>query len=138
MLLTILAILLSFYWLLRETHFLTVHLLIGPEEKPVELERLTWSECVARYGRKQVDFTKYNEEPICGWDWLQKNTHPIPQAKFDLETGGVRYHMQIRDTVVLKDVLAATKYNRPKTNGQLHFTKNKLGGVVAPLPAKAH
>lgn len=131
---SIIVILSAFYWLLRETDYLRVRLLVGSDIPPIIIERISWDVCQSRYSRLKLSCGV--EEPLCGWDWLMNNTHPIPQAIFDLNTGGVRYHFNIKDTVILKDVLLATKYNKPKSNGHLHFTRNKLGGLVAPLPPK--
>lgn len=128
---------LAFYWLLRETRYFQVRLLVGmpvPEETPLELERLSWGVCNSRYG--DIKLSPGIDSPLCGLQWLEENTHPIPQAIIDMEAGGVRYHINIKDTVVLKDVLAAMKYKKPKSNGHLRFTRNKYGGLVAPLPPK--
>ncbi len=104
------------------------------EEKLLELERISWGDCNSRYGR--IRLSPGVDSPLCGLQWLQDNTHPIPQAHFEVDKGGVHYTINLKDTVALKDVISAINYKKPNPNGHMRFTRNKLGGLVAPLPPK--
>jgi len=133
---TLLVIASAFYWLLCETDYLRVRLLVGDLPAIPEVERISWGVCQSRYPSLKLSCGV--EQPLCGWDWLKNNTHPIPQVDVSFSSGGVRYHWHIEDCNILKDAITATHYKSRKGNGQLHFRHNKLGGLVAPLPAKAH
>ena len=130
----LIAIILAFYWLILETDYLRVRLLVGVIAPPVELERLNWDACQARYG--WLKLSTGVESPLCGWDWLQNNTHPIPQVKVSFSSGGVRYNWDIKDPIILKDAITAT-HAKPKPVKAYKPKRNKLGGLVVTLPAKA-
>ena len=135
MIVLIITIITAFYWLLRETDYMRVRLLVGIELPVIEYEepeRIDWDDCISRYGTDQLQFAT---DPICGWDWLKNNTHPIPQLKVSFTSGGVRYNWDIKDLKILKAAITAT-HTKVKHNGHLKLHKNKLGGLVAPLPAK--
>lgn len=55
-----------------------------------------------------------------------------------MSTGGVRYHINIKDTVILKEVLTAMKAKPRPSNGRPKPRHNKYGGLVVTLPARAH
>ena len=131
---TSLVIALAFIWLGYETDWMRVRLPIGILEKPIELERLSWDTCIARYGFHKQALGIF--EPICGWDWLKNNTHPVPQVRVSFTSGGVRYKWHIKDTIILKDAITATHAKPKNGNGQLHFRRNKSGGLIAPLPVR--
>lgn len=133
MVVAILIICLAYYWLLNETNYLRVRLLIGVESKPLELQRISWGACQSRY--RVLKLSIGVDEPLCGWDWLESRTHPIPQVTVDINSGGVRYHWDIKDTVILNDAIKSLHARRPKL-GYTKYKRNKLGGLVAALPAK--
>jgi len=153
MLEALITVLIALTWLGHETEWLTVRLPVGKASQqepdtiqlyqtwledafPLRLVRLDWEVCKARYGTKQLQFSPGIDSPLCGWDWLENNTHPIPQVDVSFTSGGVRYHWQVKDLGILKDAISATHAKPKNGNGKLHFKKNKLGGLVAPLPAK--
>ena len=73
--------------------------------------------------------------PLCGWKWITGRQHIVPVCKLEVEYKGVRHSMTIRSASI-KDIVKAIRAEPNKTNGRLRFTRNKLGGLVAPLPAK--
>jgi len=133
----LITIVLAFLWLGYESDWLRVRLPVGPEPQPApDLERIDFETCKSRYGTKQLQFSPGIDEPLCGWEWLQNNTHPVPRVAVSFSSGGVRYHWNIKDCDILKDALTATHAKVKPLNGHLKFKRNKLGGLVAPLPAK--
>lgn len=136
MLATMIIFILSFIWLGFETDWLTIRLPYGAQAPAIEYERISWSDCVTRYGAQQVSFIGVTE-PLCGWDWLRSNTHPVPEYKVQFSGKGVCYNMTIKDASIIKPVVQA-QHVSPYKMPRLHFSRNKYGGLKAPLPAKAH
>jgi len=77
----------SFLWLLYESNFLRIRLLVGVEsiELPIELEYKAWDE---------FDWTGWEKltfqatEPICGWGWVKSHQHPVPVYNIELKING--------------------------------------------------
>lgn len=132
MLATIIIVGLAFYWLLLESDYMRIRLPVG-DVPIVELERISWQSCVSKYGSLKLSIGV--TEPLCTWEWLKNNTHPIPQVDVKFESGGVRYHWKVEDCNILKNAITATHAKR-KNGSKSLYKRNKQGGIVAPLPAK--
>ena len=130
---TILAIILSFYWLLRETDFLRVRLQIGADKieppKPARyvaynsmtkkkhytVELRTGSNVEEPDGPTYtVVFNPGITEPLCGWDWLDKHVGDLVdyQPRVQMAIGGVQYDMTIKASGVMDQVMRANKLSK--------------------------
>ena len=142
MLVTLLVIGIAFYWMLRETDYLRVHLLVGPEAIIHPLEWTTWEDIRAGLGKARANdvmFLRFPDimAPLCGWDYLTNTKHVIPECRLEVDYGGVRYKMIIKDYSILKDLVSAMKATPEKATKQVHYGRNAAGGLRCPLPAKA-
>lgn len=133
-------ILLAFYWLLRETDYLRVRLPVGCPSISVPPEmRQSWDIITRNTKAKNLNnfvTDPYTYTPLCGFDWLNNREHVIPEYKIELQHGGVKHNMTIKDPSIMKQVVQAMRAN-PKPVKTRKLSRNKLGGLVAPLPGKA-
>jgi len=67
---------------------LRIRLPVGAEsiELPIELEYKAWDELDWSAWDKLTRFTKI--EPICGWEWIKNQRHPIPIYNVELKING--------------------------------------------------
>lgn len=77
-------------------------------------------------------------QPLCGWEWLENTMHVVPETTLAVTYKGVTHTMTIKNPCIIKDVVEAMKAKPHPGNGKMHMKRNKLGGLVAQLPAKAH
>ena len=128
----------GFTWLLIETDWMRVRLLVGSiKEAPVQNNEryVDWE--------KAFDFKAWGTlikgadiDPICGWDWIKNRQHIIPECRIEMVHLGVRHTIVIKDVSVIKDVVKAMRAKPHNGNGHKKFSRNKLGGLVVPLPAR--
>ena len=124
MIATIIILGIAFYWMLRETDYLRVKLLVGPYHAPIVYEYEDWETIEARLKnlpRKAMpDYIVMpdNYPPLCGWDWLKNRQHAIPLNKIQLDFGTRRYDMTVNDPDKLKDIIKVNvQRNTPKMLG---------------------
>jgi len=119
----IILIILGFIWLLYETDYLRVRLLVGIETKPIEYEYMSWEDVKTRYfyglPSRQTPFWYANPEhmePLCGLAWLENTMHVIPEYRIELDFGGNKYKMTVKEPKVLKEIVKVnTKKHKPYT-----------------------
>ena len=105
MIATIIIILIALYWLGIESNWLTIRLLFGIDTD--KHERKTWDELKPCKVYKNHPFWlrhPSNMSPLCGWDWLEKTMHVVPEYKIELSQPGYKSTMTIRDCEIIKDV----------------------------------
>lgn len=132
MIVSIIIILASFYWLLRETDYLRVKLLAGLEATPkyarykayniLKSRKPNWRDTAIHEGDNYPAGYSPNGEPeynivltpginniLCGWDWLNKHVADMVdyQPKVEMTTGGVKYNMTIKQPAIIKDIMKA-------------------------------
>lgn len=132
---TILIVCLAFTWLLIETNCLRVRLLIGKEKPPkyaryVALNGLTkkqgnWTHL--KDGNNYPEGYTPNGEPeykvilnlgidniLCGWEWLDKHVADMVdyQPNLEMNLGGVRYKITVKQPDILTKVMKANKLNK--------------------------
>ena len=118
MIISILVILCAFYWLLKETDYLRVRFVAygSIEQEPVI--RKAWDEIQTDIlnlpDKYQPFWIKHpeNMQPLCGLEWLENNTHIIPEYKIQLNMYGVRYKMTVKQASVIKDVMKVNKITK--------------------------
>lgn len=133
MIATIIIVSLAFVYLLIETDFLRVHLLIGKDKPPKYARYKVYNSLSRKQGSFLRDGNNYpegyspNGEPeytvilnpgvndvLCGWDWL--DIHCASMVDYHpevyLHIGGVRYTMTIKQPAIIKDVMRANKLNK--------------------------
>lgn len=130
----------AFYWLLRETDYMRVRLPVGCPSISVPPEmRLAWNIITRQTKSKNLNNFVTDPEhysPLCGFNWLNNREHVVPEYKIELQHGGVKHTMTIKDPSVMKQIVSAMRAN-PKPIKTRNLSRNKLGGLVAPLPGKA-
>lgn len=144
MLLSIILILSALYWLLLETDWLRISLLVGAEFQPIEHPRMAWRElCSSMYDgdrrvgtqgmtghTKDENYIRLPEDytPLCGWDWLENTMHVIPSCDLELKYDRVRYRIHLDPTPqasgVLTKVMQAQRVKSTRTN------RRKVKGVT--------
>lgn len=110
----------AFIWMLKESDFLRVRLLVGNvPELELPLERKSWEDILEDKPsyRYLPNFLRMNNgfeyfAPLCGWDWLRDTMHVIPEPKVEMQIGGVRYSMTIKQPTIIKDVMRVNKVNK--------------------------
>lgn len=115
MLVTILIIISALYWLGIESNWLTIRLLVGADCK-----RKMWKDIKPYQSGKNYPFWfKHpdNMTPLCGWDWLNKRNHIIPEYKIELVQPGYKSTMTIQDESIIKDVFRV--YRNPQLRVKL-------------------
>ena len=131
MILTLLAIALAFTWLLKETNYLRINLLIGKEKAKVfaqykaynSLKKRKYYDVPIHYGSNaeepagvtyQVVFSPGITEPLCGWDWLDKHCADLVDyaPRVQMAIGGVRYDMTIKSPGILDKVMKVNKLTK--------------------------
>ena len=144
MLLSIILILSALYWLLLETNWLRISLLVGNEFQPVEHPRMAWRElCSSMYDgdertgtqgmtghARDENYIRLPDvyEPLCGWDWLENTMHVIPSCDLELKYDRVRYRIHLEPTPeasgILTKVMKAQRVKVPRA------TRRKVKGVT--------
>lgn len=106
MIVSLIVIALAFTWLLYESDWMRVRLLVGaiPELEPVERIRLyRHNNYFTRSDGTYSAFDKYAdtvlsagiEEPVCGWDWLIGRDHPLVEYGFELIAWGCKHTLTV-------------------------------------------
>lgn len=143
MIMTLLTIALAFYWLLRETDYLRVRLLIGADKPPKYARYKAYTALTKRKtnleflhkGNNYPEGYTPNGEPeytiilnpgiddvLCGWDWLDKHCADLVDytPKVDLKLGGVSYSMTIKpagiEQGVMDKVMKVNKLSKQERN----------------------
>ena len=133
MITTLIIIALAFYWLLSETDYLRIRLLIG-DDKPKHLARYKAYNSLKKKkyynvpiysGGNTDDFLSTEitydvvlapgiTEPLCGWDWLDKHCADLVgfENKVYLAIAGVKYDMTIKSPSILNEVMKVNKLNK--------------------------
>jgi hypothetical protein len=131
---TIIILLGALYWLLRETDYLRVRLLVGELAKPKyarykayngfnkrsEYTRLhegnNYSEGYSPNGEPEyiVVLNPGIKDVLCGWEWVDKHCAAMVdyQPKVEMQIGGVRYNMTIKQPAIIKDVMRVNHLTR--------------------------
>lgn len=120
-------IVLSFYWLLYETDYLRIRLLVGELSKP-KYARYKAYHLKTGYNDSIHEGNNYpegyspNGEPeysiylsvgidniLCGWERLDKHCADLVDYKTQVQMnmGGVRYNMTIKSPSIIKDIMRA-------------------------------
>ena len=131
MIVTIFIVSLALSWLGYETKWLAVRLLVGELAKPKYARYKAYNSLTKRKfydGRALHEGNNYpegyspNGEPeymiilnpgidgiLCGWDWLNEHCAGMVdyQPKIEMNMGGVRYNMTIKQPAIIKDVMKA-------------------------------
>jgi len=131
----VLIISLSFTWLLWETDCLCIRLLVGELAKPKYAryevynsfsKRKYYTSRLRDGGNLPADYSP-NGEPcyqiilnlgikdiLCGWEWLDEHCADMVDYQPDLQMnlGGIRYNMTIKQPSILKDVMKANKLTK--------------------------
>jgi len=129
---------LAFTWLLYETDYLRVRLLVGHPPYPPKYARYeayniytrrkpSWNDKpLYEGGNLPADYSP-NGEPcyqvilnpgikniLCGWDWLNEHCADMVdyQPKVEMTMGGVRYNMTIKQPAIIKDIMKANRLTR--------------------------
>ncbi len=89
------------YWLMRETNWLRIRLLVGEFPEPDTTVRKSWTELteINHIPHKYQPFwMKYPTlmQPLCGWDWLQNTMHVIPEYKVVLISAHYKSTMTVK------------------------------------------
>uniref|UniRef100_A0A6M3IDV6 Uncharacterized protein n=1 Tax=viral metagenome TaxID=1070528 RepID=A0A6M3IDV6_9ZZZZ len=126
---------LAFYWLLLESDYLRIRLMIGEPSTPkyarykaynAMSKRKYYSGSIHEGNNYPVDYSPNGEQEytivlnpgidniLCGWEWLDKHCADLVDYQPDiyLETGGVRYSMTIKQPSILKDVMRVNKLTK--------------------------
>lgn len=109
MILSLIIIALAFYWMLWETDYLRVRLLVGAIPQSELLVYKTWDELRETIGiipNKQKPFWfKYpeNMQPLCGLNWLETTEHIVPEYKIVLISESSKITMRTNSIPVLRD-----------------------------------
>ena len=55
--------------------------------------------------------SKTIKEPICGWQWVYQHLHDLDgwQPRIELDYGGVKFNMTVKNPEVLRDIIKAMK-----------------------------
>ncbi len=131
MILALTIIGLAFTWLLVETDFMRIRLIVGRIEPELILQYKAWDMLLSEaqnipYRQKQF-WLKYPElmTAICGNDWLESRQHVIPQYRIELKAWGVHSKVTLKqaDSKVLKDL--ATALLKPTTTERRELTKQR-------------
>jgi len=83
-------LILAFIWLLAETDWLRIRLLIGVNATPIVYQYKTWEEILAmlpcKLTKNDPGWLRFpgNMAPLTGWDWLHNTMHIIPEYKIEL------------------------------------------------------
>lgn len=126
-----------FYWLLRETDYLRVRLMVGDSVAPKYARYAAYQILGARkpggsgaYHRGDnypPDFSP-NGEPeykivlspgidnvLCGWLWLDKHCadHVDYTPTVQMDAHGVKYSMTIKSPAIIPDIVKANKVTKP-------------------------
>lgn len=133
---TIIILLGALYWLLKETDYLRVRLLVGAESKPKYARYKAYNSLTKRKyydggtlheGNNYPEGYSPNGEPeyqivlnpgidniLCGWDWLNYHVADMVdyQPKVEMAIGGVRYNMTIKQPAIIKDVMRVNHLTR--------------------------
>ena len=134
---TIIILLGALYWLLRETDYLRVRLLVGEPAKPkyarykaynmMRKGKPSWNDSPLYEGNNYPEGYSPNGEPeyivvlnpgikdvLCGWEWLDKHCASMVdyQPKVEMAIGGVRYNMTIKQPTIIKDVMRVNHLTR--------------------------
>ena len=143
MLATIIIVSLAFYWLLRETDYLRIHLIRGSISKPAFAKYKVYTSLskankkhyeveVHAGGNVPEDFDgpyhTYNivlspgvDNVLCGWEWLDQHVADLEHytPKVDMTIGNVRYNMTIKQPTIIKDIMRAN-----------HMTKREIQALA--------
>lgn len=143
MLISLFLFALSYYWLLRETDWLRVRLLVGKEKPKVFAQYKAYNsfkkkktyEVELHFGSNSEEPTPdmicYNvvldpgiTEPLCGWAWLDKHCADMvdftPNVYLDMV--GVRYNMTIKPQGVSEGILGKVmKVNKVSKQQKLKY-----------------
>ena len=132
MIATIAILTLALYWLLRETDYMRIRLLIGAWYVPVEYRRATWDK-LKPYKNLPNFMRMHGYDPLCGWDWLKNHEHVLPDYSLYLAINNVRYTMTFGESAtdgMLTEVMKVnTKKHKPYTG-----PRGKSLGPVATNP----
>jgi hypothetical protein len=133
---TIIILLGALYWLLKETDWLRIRLLVGEPVKPKYARYKAYNALTKRKfydggalheGNNYPGGYSPNGEPeyivvlnpnitdiLCGWEWLDKHCAAMVdyQPKVEMAIGGVRYSMTIKQTAIIKDVMRVNHLTR--------------------------
>ena len=111
----VLIISLAYAWLLFESKFLSMRLLVGIEAKPItDLDIL---EVAQRIGWTYKNGHRAYKDwliPMCGWEWVIRHEHDLDtyQPKVQMTMGGVRYNMTIKQPSIIKDIMRVNKLTK--------------------------
>lgn len=132
---TILIIALAIYWLLKETDYLRIHLLVGAYYPPIEYQRKTWDELKPYTVHKNSPMwltSPASMEPLCGLDWLENTMHVVPEYKIQLNFGTIKHDINVKPEheSILKDVMKFNTQNiKPR---KLPCHKSTKCGAINP------
>ena len=136
MITTIIIMSLAFSWLGYETDWMRIRLPIGDRLIPkyaryevyqgLKKRTVFWGD-LAIYEGYNCQNDERNGEPtyyiflspgvksvLCGWDWLNEHCADMVdyQPKVEMNMGGVRYNMTIKQPSIIKDIMKANKLTR--------------------------
>lgn len=136
MLATIIVIALALSWMVYETDFMRVRLLVGEPAKPKYARYKVYNSSSRKTlkpdyrlheGDNYPEGYSPNGEPeyiivlnpgidnvLCGWEWLNKHCADLVdyQPKVQMLTGGVKYDMTIKEPSIIKDVMRVNKLTK--------------------------
>lgn len=111
MIATIILVGLGFAWLLRETNYMTIRLMVGdlplPEYEYITLDGVysnIWSLPV----KHQPFWAKHPNamQPLCGMEWLKTREHIVPINKVELYFGnGYRQTFTLKKPELIKEIV---------------------------------
>jgi len=106
---------LAFIWLLYESDWMRVRLLVGCTKEPTKTIRLYQGSISLNVGL---------DEPICGWDWLLSHEHPIIENHIEIIAHNCKHNIHLCNNPsvdygrIMKDICStAFKANIRRKNG---------------------
>ena len=105
----IIVVSLAFLWLGYETDWLRVRL-TGYEESNYPTK--TWTELrPSKILRTDVMWLRYPDSvaPLCGWDWLNKTLHIMPDYSIELIGIGYKTTIHSADASALRDAMRVNR-----------------------------
>ena len=101
---TIIIMIAALAWLMYETDYMRVRLLVGESTQPIVYK--TWEELKPCDVRKtDAGWLRFPKSiaPLTGWDWLLNTMHIIPEYKVELIAEHSKITMRTQNTSILRD-----------------------------------
>ena len=101
-----------FAWLAYETDWMRIRLIVGAIPPVLEYPTKTWEE-LKPYPIKKTDQTWLRfpgiMSPLCGWDWLTKTQHIMPEYRIELVGESYRTTITSSNAQALKDAMRVNR-----------------------------